>query len=65
MLKEEYIVYLWIYIDIKCGFCKYNTKNHLKFGEQIIRINTDGKSLIMKSSPESPYVNNRRSTFGL
>ena len=51
MFKAKYKVYLWIYINIS-SICKNNTVNHLKFGQQLFGFNTEGKSLMMKSSPE-------------
>jgi len=50
MLKDEYIVYLCMYLNISC-ICKNNTTTHLKFGEQLYWIYTEGKSLIMKLGP--------------
>ena len=51
MLKEESVVYLLIYINISC-ICKNNAVIHVYFGQQdSIWINTEGKSLIMKSIP--------------
>ena len=34
MLKAEYVLYLWIYINISCS-CKNKTTNHLKCGQQL------------------------------
>jgi len=34
MVKAEYIVYLWIYINISC-ICLNNAVSHLKFGQQL------------------------------
>ena len=36
--------------NINC-ICTNNTANHFKTGSAIIRINTEGKSLIIKLSP--------------
>jgi len=33
--KAEYIVYLWIYLNISC-ICLNNTVNHLKFDQQLL-----------------------------
>ena len=35
MLKADYIVYLWIYINISC-ICKNNTANHLNVSQQLL-----------------------------
>ena len=35
MFKAEYIVYLWIYINISC-ICEKNTVTHSKFGQQLL-----------------------------
>ena len=39
---------IWKAANISC-ICKTNTANHLKFWSAVVRINTEGKSLIMKS----------------
>ena len=48
MLKVEYIVYLWIYIYNK--YIIVFIRILFQMCTVIIRINTEGKSLIMKSS---------------
>jgi len=48
MFKAEYIVYLRIYIGISC-ICK--NSESFKIWSAIVRINTKGKSLVMKPSP--------------
>jgi len=50
MLKAEYIIHLCLYIKISC-ICKNNTENHLKFGQQLFWIYTEGESLIMELCP--------------
>ena len=51
MFKAEYIVYLWIYINISCIRLEQHSES-FKFWSAIIRINTEGKSLIMKLGPD-------------
>mgnify|MGYP006890258795 CR=1 FL=1 len=48
MFKAEYIIYLWIYINVSCIF---RTTESFKIWSAIIMINTEGKSLIMKLGP--------------
>jgi len=53
MLKAEYIVYLCIYMD---GHQLYLLEQHsdsLEIWSTIIRIKTEGKSLIMKLCPDT------------
>ena len=55
MFKVEYIVYLWIYINISCN-CKNNPANRLTTWSAIYKINTKGESLMMKSSADIVVV---------
>jgi len=53
MLKAEYIVYLFIYMD---GHQLYLLEQHsdsLEIWSTMIRIKTEGKSLIMKLCPDT------------
>ena len=52
MFKAEYIVYLWIYIKHQLYLLEQHSES-LKIWSAIIRINTEGKSLIMKLGPGS------------
>ena len=61
MLKDEYIVYLCLYLNISC-VCKNNTVTCLKFGQQFYWINT----LIMKLGPGvlcQLCIKNKKITF--
>jgi len=44
-----------MYINISC-ICYNNTVNHLKFGQQLYWIYTEGKSLIMKLGQDQIVV---------
>ena len=50
MLKSNYTLYLWIYINI-CCICKKKSSKPFKIWSAIIKINTKGTALIMKLDP--------------
>ena len=52
MFQVEYIVYLWIYINISCN----NPAHRLTTWSAIYKINTEGESLMMKSSADISVV---------
>ena len=50
MFNSEYIVYMWIYIKHQLYLLGQHSES-FKIWSAIIRINTDGKSSIMKLGP--------------
>ena len=54
MLKAEYIDYLWIYIKYRLYLLQQHSES-FKCWSAIIRINTEGKSSIMKLCPGVSY----------
>jgi len=55
MFKAEYIDYLWIDIRQQLYLLEQHSESFKRWSA-IIRINTEGKSLVMKSSPDKPYI---------
>ena len=51
-----------MYLNISC-ICYNNTATHLKFGQQLYWIYTEGKSLIMKLGPGLRFSLHYLTTF--